>query len=564
MLPLLHFASAASEAPPVELSRTCRWNSYDTNANPHLVFFDDFEDNDISDWVAGGYRGNDWTTKPSVSGGRLLDPVYGLHTIGRAMHRSITLGSAFRINMTGLAALHGIGPWGSGYSAVGVTIYSDYNEGSEDGYMFELVSKGATHYILKIRNGAVVGTILSRFFGDQANDAGPWRFERDADGYWSMYSNRINTSGGFDMEFTTFVAIDVIIWDESGHPAYIDDIHVYDLAPLEYSLTIATTVGGTTNPAPGTYNCTSGTVVAVNATSHANYVFDHWMLDGDSSTSNPINVTMNADRSLQAFFTPTYTLTITATAGGTTDPIPGTYVHSSGKVVDVTASPDAGYYFDHWELDGVNVGRVNPISIIMNKDYALYAESKVLPHDVAVEYVESPKEVVFQGFKCCDINVAVADLGSYTETFNVTAYATNTATGNATILATFLNVTLVDGTFTSLAFDWNTTGFAKGNYAISAYAEPVQNETDTTNNNFTDGWIIVAMIGDITGRTGYPDGKVDARDVAGMCWRYGAQIGDPQYDPNWDPTGQAYGVPDGKIDARDVSLVASRYGQKDP
>jgi len=32
------------------------------------------------------------------------------------------------------------------------------------------------------------------------------------------------------------------------------------------------------------------------------------------------------------------------------------------------------------------------------------------------------------------------------------------------------------------SFTWNTTSFAKGNYTIDAYAPPVPNEMDTTDN----------------------------------------------------------------------------------
>jgi hypothetical protein len=37
--------------------------------------------------------------------------------------------------------------------------------------------------------------------------------------------------------------------------------------------------------------------------------------------------------------------------------------------------------------------------------------------------------------------------------------------------------------------------FARGNYTISAYAKPVPGETDTADNNFTGGWVIVSIKG---------------------------------------------------------------------
>lgn len=69
----------------------------------------------------------------------------------------------------------------------------------------------------------------------------------------------------------------------------------------------------------------------------------------------------------------TYTLTITYTSGGTTNPVPGSYIYNEGTVVPVTAISDSSYVFDHWKLDGVNVGSANPIDVTMDSDHTLYA-----------------------------------------------------------------------------------------------------------------------------------------------------------------------------------------------
>jgi len=68
----------------------------------------------------------------------------------------------------------------------------------------------------------------------------------------------------------------------------------------------------------------------------------------------------------------TYTLTTTSTSGGTTDPVPGNYSYNEGTVVSVTALPDSSYILDHWELDGVDVGSANPISVTMDSDHTLH------------------------------------------------------------------------------------------------------------------------------------------------------------------------------------------------
>jgi len=172
--------------------------------------------------------------------------------------------------------------------------------------------------------------------------------------------------------------------------------------------------------------------------------------------------------------------------------------------------------------------------------------------DVAITAVAPSKTVVDQGY-LCNVTMTASNQGGYDETFNLTAYANQAPIGTQ-------NVTLSVGNSTTIVFTMNATGFAKGNYTIWAYAKPVPDETDTSDNNITGGWIIVAMVGDITSAhtPWVPDGKVDAPDVAIVASLFGAKYPDPRYQPNADI------VYDGKIDAKDVALVASRFGQKDP
>jgi hypothetical protein len=171
-------------------------------------------------------------------------------------------------------------------------------------------------------------------------------------------------------------------------------------------------------------------------------------------------------------------------------------------------------------------------------------------HDVAVTNVASSKTVVGQGFNA-NITVTVADQGNYTETFNVTAYANTTSVASQ-------NVTLASGTSTTLTFTWNTTGFAYGNYTLSAYAWPVPGETNTANNNCTGGWVIVSIPCDITGPKGWPDGTVNMRDIALVARAFGSMPGSSNWNPNADFNN------DGRIDMKDIALIARHFGSTDP
>ncbi|MBS7633170.1 hypothetical protein KEJ15_06085 [Candidatus Bathyarchaeota archaeon] len=69
----------------------------------------------------------------------------------------------------------------------------------------------------------------------------------------------------------------------------------------------------------------------------------------------------------------TFTLTISATFGGTTDPAPGEHKYTEGDIVTVTAINMSGYIFSQWELDSVNAGSANPINITMDGNHTLRA-----------------------------------------------------------------------------------------------------------------------------------------------------------------------------------------------
>jgi hypothetical protein len=142
-----------------------------------------------------------------------------------------------------------------------------------------------------------------------------------------------------------------------------------------------------------------------------------------------------------------------------------------------------------------------------------------------------------------NINVTVANQGDFTKTFNVTVYA------NITEIET-REITLTNGESTILTFTLDTSGFVKGNYTIWAYAEPVQGETDTADNTFTNGWVYVGIPGDINA-----DGIVDIYDLILVANAYGSNTDSPTYNPNTDINN------DTTIDIYDLIIVASHFGE---
>ncbi|CAM1345224.1 conserved hypothetical protein [Tenacibaculum amylolyticum] len=151
-----------------------------------------------------------------------------------------------------------------------------------------------------------------------------------------------------------------------------DKIVTAMFSKIQRTLTINATNGTvTTNPNPtnGTYD--DGVDVTLTATPAAGYQFDGWSGDA-TGTTNPLTITMDADKTVTAMFKlipPQVTLTINATNGSvTTNPNPMNGTYDKGTTVELTATPDAGYEFDHWIIPEAGIVTANPINFPMNAD----------------------------------------------------------------------------------------------------------------------------------------------------------------------------------------------------
>jgi hypothetical protein len=91
--------------------------------------------------------------------------------------------------------------------------------------------------------------------------------------------------------------------------------------------------------------------------------------------------------------------------------------------------------------------------------------------------------------------------------------------------------------------------FAFGEYTIWAYAWPVPEEILTSDNNYTDGQVLVLWPGDL--QMAYR--KIDMKDVSYIARRFML----PPTDPLWDPTADLNN--DGKVDMKDIGTVAKYF-----
>jgi hypothetical protein len=163
-------------------------------------------------------------------------------------------------------------------------------------------------------------------------------------------------------------------------------------------------------------------------------------------------------------------------------------------------------------------------------------------HNIAVTRVKPSKNIVAQGYSVF-INVTVENQGDYTETFTVTAYA------DKTIIATLTKITITSGNSTTITLTWNTTGVAKGNYTISAYAHPVPSETDTADNVAEAAdTVLVTVPGDVSG-----DRVCDMLDISILIDKFMTTPSDPTWDPNCDINS------DNSVDMLDISIAIDHF-----
>jgi hypothetical protein len=149
-----------------------------------------------------------------------------------------------------------------------------------------------------------------------------------------------------------------------------------------YHLTISSTDGGSvTEPGEGMFTYDEGTVVDLVAAPDAGYRFVRWTGDVgmiadvyDATTT----ITMNGDYAITANFVAIYDLSISISStdgGSVTQPGEGVFTYDEGTVVNVVATPHAGYRFAEWTGDVGTIADVYDASttITMNADYSITA-----------------------------------------------------------------------------------------------------------------------------------------------------------------------------------------------
>ena len=310
----------------------------------------------------------------------------------------------------------------------------------------------------------------------------------------------------------------------------------------QYTLTVAVSPsgGGSVAKSPDQTQYAAGTVVTLTATPAAGYTFSQWQGDATGST-NPTTVTMNANRTVTAVFTPVaqYTLTVAASppGGGTVALSPSGGTYASGTVVTLTATAASGYSFGSWSGDAS--GATNPATVTMNANKSVTANFALvwtivvtqptagltwyhrISYNILWTTTMNPAglvkiELLKAGVVAVTITPSTANNGSYSWTvLNTLANGTNyqikiTSTTSSSISGTSPNFSIMKPTITvtqpaaGVAWSrgkpyniiWTSPVLGSGTVKIDLYRGTVLNSTiiSTTPNDGTHSWTISKLL----------------------------------------------------------------------
>jgi len=140
-------------------------------------------------------------------------------------------------------------------------------------------------------------------------------------------------------------------------------------------------------------------------------------------------------------------------------------------------------------------------------------------HDIAVLDVQVSPLVVFKG-ELVKVIYTVRNKGNVAETFNVTIARNSTEVWtpplyNDTITITTEEIALRPETQTTITYYWNTSDTPVGTHTVSVQVQQVSEETNTDDNLFVFGDVVIKLLGDFDG-----DGDVDYDDIVYFVTAY--------------------------------------------
>lgn len=166
-----------------------------------------------------------------------------------------------------------------------------------------------------------------------------------------------------------------------------------------------------------------------------------------------------------------------------------------------------------------------------------------MQHAVSAQGLSLPRTVVGQGY-LAEMEVTVVNDGHYSEPLNASVLVNGTLVNSTQVM-------VPAGGSATFVVHWDTTGQALGNYTVTLFVEPVEDEANTTDNFLQcEMMVCVSLPGDVDA-----DHDVDVFDIVRLAQAYGTLEGHPLHARDCDINGNGY------IDIFDIVIAAGNYGR---
>ncbi len=188
-----------------------------------------------------------------------------------------------------------------------------------------------------------------------------WQFDK-----WEINGNTVNSA-------STQITINAITTATA----------IFSLIPATtYKLTVSHVGNGAVSPVDGESTHNAGASVTLTATPDQGWQFDKWEINGNTVSSASTQITINANTTATATFSlipaTTYKLTVSHVGNGSVSPVDGESTHNAGASVTLTATPDQGWQFDKWEINGNTVNSAST-QITINANTTATATFSLVP-----------------------------------------------------------------------------------------------------------------------------------------------------------------------------------------
>jgi parallel beta-helix repeat protein len=163
------------------------------------------------------------------------------------------------------------------------------------------------------------------------------------------------------------------------------------------------------------------------------------------------------------------------------------------------------------------------------------------PPDIEMENFETSKAIARQG-SLITFDIQYEYQGNTPEIITLDVYLNSSLLSSESLI-------LPPGHHWYTTRVWNTTGFAKGNYTVTALLQPLQDEVDTADNALA-AYVFITIAGDLNG-----DKTVDIYDAVILANHFNLHPWQSLWDSNVDMND------DDVIDIFDAVILASHYGE---